>query len=57
MRQNSRRRLMTTKIINVIRLLVKNLTLRCIYGAIYLGYICYGAPVWADSMIIGAARR
>lgn len=33
------------------------LTLKTIYGATYLGCMCYGAPVWADRASIGAARR
>ncbi|KAF9787558.1 hypothetical protein SFRURICE_001610 [Spodoptera frugiperda] len=33
------------------------LTLRTIYGATYLGCVCYGAPVWADRATIGAVRR
>lgn len=33
------------------------LTLKTIYGATYLGCMCYGAPVWADRATIGAARR
>lgn len=32
-------------------------TLRTIYGATYLGCMCYGAPVWADKATIGAVRR
>ncbi|KAF9798932.1 hypothetical protein SFRURICE_019714, partial [Spodoptera frugiperda] len=28
-----------------------------IYGATYLGCVCYGAPVWADRATIGAVRR
>ncbi|KAF9793874.1 hypothetical protein SFRURICE_007405 [Spodoptera frugiperda] len=33
------------------------LTLRTIYGATYLGCVCYGAPVWSDRATIGAVRR
>ncbi|KAF9810856.1 hypothetical protein SFRURICE_005282 [Spodoptera frugiperda] len=33
------------------------LTLKTIYGATYLGCVCYGAPVWADRATIGAVRR
>ncbi|KAF9807453.1 hypothetical protein SFRURICE_005411 [Spodoptera frugiperda] len=33
------------------------LTLRTIYGATYLGCVCYGAPVWADRATVGAVRR
>lgn len=32
-------------------------TLKIIYGATYLGSICYGAPVWADRATVGAVRR
>lgn len=32
-------------------------TLKVIYGATYLGCICYGSPVWADRATIGAVRR
>lgn len=32
-------------------------TLKTIYGATYLGCICYGSPVWADRSTIGAVRR
>lgn len=32
-------------------------TLKIIYGATYLGCMCYGAPVWADRATTGAVRR
>lgn len=32
-------------------------TLKIIYGATYLGCMCYGSPLWADRATIGAARR
>ncbi|CAB3240749.1 unnamed protein product [Arctia plantaginis] len=32
-------------------------TLKIIYGATYLGSMCYGAPVWADRATVGAVRR